>query len=654
MKSTNGTWESVKAGYLEQVQKAIASVGHREKKQVLEDVKSHLDQRFNELGPDEQTWENMQAIITEMGPASDYAELLAPETIVRSRSIGLKHFWWIGVITIVIAGAILAPRIMAPKVGYIVSFRLTRMYKNITARELLEKFNQVCPPIVRTHHYRTQIRGNDLVGLIVVDTKEDKASLFNALLESKELMPWTVRSVTRKEFERHCALGQPSLKSENDQKEPVGSTEPPIVVSTTPMAFANDVSPDLKEIAVTFDKPMMNLSWSWVGGGETFPEMMGQPQYDKSKRTCTLPVELEAGRFYWVGINSPQHKNFQTDIQVAAVPYVILFATMNENGEPTPIPENFIEEARSINSAHGRPVDVEAFRDDFAEKLEKLDIDNADLKDVIRTFGKPANYAWGQEQFNPDNLPQSYIVNYSDDFSIYFSEGKIVELRHEGPDFTFMGKIKVGTPLAEVLDVFGMPDETVEGGENRFQDNVLYMDIEGRKGYCYYRRTDKNARLWFLNYEVIAIYTTRSDYGEDGVGKSPKILEKIKRSVIEKLLTCKNDSDAAADTARQWLRLIDDGSYGASWEEAADIFKNAATKEQWESMAKTVRQPLGKVISRRVMSKMPTQTVPGGPDGEYVIIQFRTSFENKKDAIETVTPMLGKDGAWRVTGYYIR
>jgi hypothetical protein len=59
--SGNGTWDSVKAGYLNQVEKALASAGHREKKQVLEDVRSHLDQRFSELGADEQTWENMQA-----------------------------------------------------------------------------------------------------------------------------------------------------------------------------------------------------------------------------------------------------------------------------------------------------------------------------------------------------------------------------------------------------------------------------------------------------------------------------------------------------------------------------------------------------------------------------------------------------------------
>jgi hypothetical protein len=36
------------------------------------------------------------------------------------------------------------------------------------------------------------------------------------------------------------------------------------------------------------------------------------------------------------------------------------------------------------------------------------------------------------------------------------------------------------------------------------------------------------------------------------------------------------------------------------------------------------------------------------------VIQFATSFENKKTAVETVTPMRDGDGAWRVSGYFIR
>jgi hypothetical protein len=67
-----------------------------------------------------------------------------------------------------------------------------------------------------------------------------------------------------------------------------------------------------------------------------------------------------------------------------------------------------------------------------------------------------------------------------------------------------------------------------------------------------------------------------------------------------------------------------------------------------------VRKPLGKPISRQVKTKTYKTSLPGAPDGEYVVIQFETSFENKKSAIETVTPMMDKDGTWRVSGYFIK
>ncbi|HBC56316.1 MAG TPA: hypothetical protein DCZ03_04050, partial [Gammaproteobacteria bacterium] len=36
-----------------------------------------------------------------------------------------------------------------------------------------------------------------------------------------------------------------------------------------------------------------------------------------------------------------------------------------------------------------------------------------------------------------------------------------------------------------------------------------------------------------------------------------------------------------------------------------------------------------------------------------VVIQYMTEFENKANAVETITPMLDKDNRWRITGYYI-
>ena len=106
--------------------------------------------------------------------------------------------------------------------------------------------------------------------------------------------------------------------------------------------------------------------------------------------------------------------------------------------------------------------------------------------------------------------------------------------------------------------------------------------------------------------------------------------------------------------AQAWLSMIDNGHYGESWETAASYFKGAITKDYWQQTVKAIRKPLGALVSREVKSKTYTQTLPGAPDGEYVVIQFNTSFGNKQSAVETVTPMLDTDGIWRVSGYYIQ
>jgi Protein of unknown function (DUF4019) len=111
---------------------------------------------------------------------------------------------------------------------------------------------------------------------------------------------------------------------------------------------------------------------------------------------------------------------------------------------------------------------------------------------------------------------------------------------------------------------------------------------------------------------------------------------------------------AAVAAAEGWLSLIDDRQYAEAWEQAAQLFKGAVQNEQWVRTMETVRKPLGKTVSRELKSKQYRTTVPGAPDGEYVVIQFTTSFENKKSAVETITPMLDPDGQWRVSGYFIK
>ena len=66
------------------------------------------------------------------------------------------------------------------------------------------------------------------------------------------------------------------------------------------------------------------------------------------------------------------------------------------------------------------------------------------------------------------------------------------------------------------------------------------------------------------------------------------------------------------------------------------------------------RPPFGKVLERIVKTKSYETSVPGVPDGEYVVIQFQTKYVHKANTIETVTPSKEEDGKWRVAGYYIK
>jgi hypothetical protein len=110
----------------------------------------------------------------------------------------------------------------------------------------------------------------------------------------------------------------------------------------------------------------------------------------------------------------------------------------------------------------------------------------------------------------------------------------------------------------------------------------------------------------------------------------------------------------AVASAERWLGLVDQGKYTESWKEAAALFRNAINQGQWEQSLQTVRKPLGNLVSRKVKTKTYRTSLPGAPDGEYVVIEFDSSFEKKKSAVETVTPMMDKDGKWRVSGYYIK
>jgi len=111
---------------------------------------------------------------------------------------------------------------------------------------------------------------------------------------------------------------------------------------------------------------------------------------------------------------------------------------------------------------------------------------------------------------------------------------------------------------------------------------------------------------------------------------------------------------AAQTSTEAWLSLVDKQDFGASWDVAAGLFKNSISREKWQESAKTARAPFGGMKGRTLKSATATATLPGAPDGEYVVFQFNTSFEHKAAAIETVTAIREKDGSWHVGGYFIK
>lgn len=107
-------------------------------------------------------------------------------------------------------------------------------------------------------------------------------------------------------------------------------------------------------------------------------------------------------------------------------------------------------------------------------------------------------------------------------------------------------------------------------------------------------------------------------------------------------------SDAA------WLALVDTGQYDESWKTAAPAFQAAVGEQKWQDTLKAVRDPLGKLDSRQPVSSRYTTSLPGAPDGEYVVCTFASSFEHKARAQETVVAQHEPDGSWRITGYFIK
>lgn len=113
------------------------------------------------------------------------------------------------------------------------------------------------------------------------------------------------------------------------------------------------------------------------------------------------------------------------------------------------------------------------------------------------------------------------------------------------------------------------------------------------------------------------------------------------------------EKDAARKDAETWLRVLDAGAFAETWSAASAHFRAVVLEETWVAEISALRTAVGALRSRELASAAWKKSLPDAPAGEYVLLEFRTTFATKGKATETVSCVREKD-AWKVDGYFIR
>jgi hypothetical protein len=113
--------------------------------------------------------------------------------------------------------------------------------------------------------------------------------------------------------------------------------------------------------------------------------------------------------------------------------------------------------------------------------------------------------------------------------------------------------------------------------------------------------------------------------------------------------------EIAVTGAREWLGLADAGQFGATWDQAGQLFQKSVTREQWEASLAGARKSFGNVDQRNLKTVVVTENLPNAPQGKYLVTTFETKFAQAPSATtEVITSYLESSGQWKVVGYNVK
>ncbi len=147
--------------------------------------------------------------------------------------------------------------------------------------------------------------------------------------------------------------------------------------------------------------------------------------------------------------------------------------------------------------------------------------------------------------------------------------------------------------------------------------------------------------------------------------KSPRVVLTCAVSLLLAMIAFSKSANAvesvmgkpALAAAQIWLKEIDDGEYANGWRDASPKVQTYSDANKWVDEFNKVRAPLGRCGQRQqialIFERDPRWSPQGVIKGEFVVVEFKSSFENRAYANETLIVSKETDGTWKVFGYTI-
>lgn len=92
----------------------------------------------------------------------------------------------------------------------------------------------------------------------------------------------------------------------------------------------------------------------------------------------------------------------------------------------------------------------------------------------------------------------------------------------------------------------------------------------------------------------------------------------------------------AEDQARDFLLFLDQGQQDQAWFAMAPTFQALNDQAHWQSRQQVIRATYGSLAFRELRGVRYRQTLNLSPDGDYVLVQFQSSYQHKAETVETV------------------